>query len=156
LGTANNKKIRKHALSYEQAQHAFLSLTADTYGKISDDFVRFLWMMATAASTNFRLSQPSPNSEGPQLRKMNPPRIERIERIEPSLSQDTFTKLRGSLFSRFRVQIAAAIAKAAAARFVPDSTNDGIPTFVVWDRGRKPLTNSAPEDDLPLYHIPCT
>ncbi len=63
----------------------------------------------------------------------------------------------GSLFSRFRVQIAAAIAKAAAA--VPDSTNDGpygIPTFVVWDRGRKPLTNSAPEDDLPLYHIPCT
>ncbi len=24
------------------------------------------------------------------------------------------------------------------ARFVPDSTNDGIPTFVVWDRGRKP------------------
>ena len=137
LGTANNKKIKKHALSYEQAQHAFLSLTADTYGKISDDFVRFLWMMANAASTNFRLSQPSPNSE-------------------PSLSQDTFTKLRGSLFSRFRVQIAAAIAKAAAARFVPDSTNDGIPTFVVWDRGRKPLTNSAPEDDLPLYHIPCT
>ncbi len=29
-------------------------------------------------------------------------------------------------------------------------------TFVVWDRGRKPITNSAPEDDLPLYHIPCT
>jgi hypothetical protein len=137
LGTANNKKIKKHALPYEQAQHAFLSLIADTYGKISDDFVRFLWMMANAASTNFRLSQPSPNSE-------------------PSLSQDTFTKLRGSLFSRFRVQIAAAIAKAAAARFVPDSTNDGIPTFIVWDRGRKPLTNSAPEDDLPLYHIPCT
>jgi hypothetical protein len=91
-------------------------------------------MMATAASTNFRLSQPSPNSE-------------------PSSSQDTFTKLRGSLFSRFRVQIDAAIAKAAAARFVPDSTNDGITIFVVWesdwDRGRKPLTSSAPEDDLP-------
>ncbi len=137
LGMANSKETKKHALSYEQAQHAFLSLTADTYGKISDDFVRFLWMMATAASTNFRLSQPSPNSE-------------------PSLSQDTFTKLRGSLYSRFRVQIAAAIAKAAAARFVPDSTNNGIPTFVVWDRGRKPLTNSAPEHDLPLYHIPCT
>jgi hypothetical protein len=76
--------------------------------------------------------------------------------INICLLMDTFTKLRGSLFSRFRVQIAAAIAKAAAARFVPDSTNDGIPTFVVWDRGRKPLTNSAPEDDLPLYHIPCT
>jgi hypothetical protein len=83
-----------------------VKLTADTYGKISDDFVRFLWMMATAAPTNCRLSQPSPN-------------------CEPSLSQDTFTKLRGSLFSRFRVQIVAA----AAARFVPDSTNDGIPTF---------------------------
>ncbi len=124
----------------EQAQHAFLSLTANTYSKISDNFVCFLWMMATAASTNFHLSQPSPNSE-PQDTFTKP--------------QDTFTKLRGSLFSRFRVQIAAAIAKAAAARFVPDSTNDGIPTFVVWDRGRKPLTNSAPEDDLPLYHIPC-
>ncbi len=62
LGMANNKKTKKHALPYEQAQHAFLSLTADTYSKISDDFVRFLWMMATAASTNFRLSQPSPNS----------------------------------------------------------------------------------------------
>jgi hypothetical protein len=67
-------------------------------------------MMATAASTNFRLSEPSHNSK-------------------PSLSQDTFTKLRGSLFSRFWVQIAAAIAKAAAACFVPDSTNDGISTF---------------------------
>jgi hypothetical protein len=33
---------------------------------------------------------------------------------------------------------------------------DGIPTFVVWDRGRKPCTDSAPEDDLPMYHIPCT
>ncbi len=140
-GQQQKDKTWKHALPYEQAQHAFLSLTADTYGKISDDFVRFLWMMATAASTNFRLSQPSPNSE-------------------PFLSQDTFTELRGSLFSRFRVQIAAAIAKAqaeaAAARFVPDSTNDGIPTFVVWDRGRKPSANSAPEDDLPLYHISCT
>jgi hypothetical protein len=51
LGMANNKKIKKHALPYEQAQHAFLSLTADTYSKISNDFVRFLWMMATAAST---------------------------------------------------------------------------------------------------------
>jgi hypothetical protein len=108
---ANNKKMQKHALprAYKQAQHAFLSLTADTYycdDKISDDFVRCLWMMATAASSSTnsqsRLSQPSPNSE-------------------PSLSQDTFTKLRGSLFSRFRIQIAVAIAKAAAAHFVPDS-----------------------------------
>jgi hypothetical protein len=137
FGHGQQQKDKKHALPYEQAQHgvehAFLSLTANTYGKISDDFVRFLWMIAIAASTNFRLSQPSPNSE-------------------PSLSQDTFTKLCSSLFSRFRVQIAAA----TAARFVPDSTNDGIPTFVVWDRGRKPSTNSSPEDDLPLYHIPCT
>jgi len=33
---------RKHAIPYEQADHAFLSLMADTYGKLSDDFVRFL------------------------------------------------------------------------------------------------------------------
>ncbi len=35
-------------------------------------------------------------------------------------------------------------------------TNDGIHTSVVWDRGRKPLTSSASEGDLPLYHTPCT
>jgi hypothetical protein len=39
--------------------HAYL--TADTYGteygKISADFVRFIWMVATSASTNFRPSQ---------------------------------------------------------------------------------------------------
>jgi hypothetical protein len=49
---ANNKKIKKHALSYEQAQHAFLSLTADTYGKISDDSVRFLWIGLRAFDTS--------------------------------------------------------------------------------------------------------
>jgi hypothetical protein len=30
-----------------------------TYGKLLDDFVRFLWMLANSASTNSRLSQPS-------------------------------------------------------------------------------------------------
>jgi hypothetical protein len=73
--------MRKRVIPYEQAHHAFLSLTADAYGKISDDFVRFLWMMANTASTNSRLSQPSPNSE-------------------PPLSQDSFTKLRSSFFSQ--------------------------------------------------------
>jgi hypothetical protein len=30
----------KHCIPYEQGRHAYLSLMADTYGKISDDFVR--------------------------------------------------------------------------------------------------------------------
>ncbi len=37
-----------------------------------------------------------------------------------------------------------------------DSTNDVIPTFVVWDRRRKPSTSSALDGDLPLHHTPCT
>ncbi len=51
--TAKRKDI-KHTIHYEQANHAFLSLTADTYGKISDDFVRFICMVANSAVTNSR------------------------------------------------------------------------------------------------------
>jgi hypothetical protein len=58
FGHGQKQKDKKHALPYEQAQHAFLSPTADTYGKISDDFVRFLWMMATAASTVAKINSP--------------------------------------------------------------------------------------------------
>jgi hypothetical protein len=43
-------KDQKHAISYEQGNHAYLSLTADTYSKISNDFVQFLWMVANSAS----------------------------------------------------------------------------------------------------------
>jgi hypothetical protein len=49
-------KTENAAIPYEQANHAFLSLTADTYGKLSDDFVRFLWMLANSASTNAMFS----------------------------------------------------------------------------------------------------
>jgi hypothetical protein len=37
------------------ANLAFLSLTADTYGNLSDDLVRFLWMLANSASTNSKI-----------------------------------------------------------------------------------------------------
>ncbi len=135
--THDNHKTAKHAISYEQTNHAFLSLIANTYGQISNDFVRFLWVVATAASTNFRLSQPHSQDGSSQ-------------------SQDLFTKQRGSVFSRIRVQIGAAIAKVAAARFVPDSADDGLPLPVVWDRPKIPTHIPAPEPDLPLYHTPCS
>ena len=133
LANADKAKSRKHAVSYEQSNHAFLSLTADTYGKVSDDFVRFLWLVANTASTNSRLSQ-SPSEHG------------------CSQSQDSFATLRGSFFSRIRVQVGAALAKAAAARFVPDSADDGLPLPVLWDR-KAPGTAASPHD-LPLYHRP--
>jgi hypothetical protein len=78
-------KDNKHAISYEQGQHAYLSLTADTYGKISEDFVHFIWMVATSASTNFRRSQlPSTNGPDAQL--------------------DEFAVQRGFFFSRMRLR----------------------------------------------------
>ena len=108
-------------------------ITADTYGKISDDFVRFIWMVANAASTNSRLSQPPSNASSPA-------------------SQDSFAVQRGSFFSRMRVQLGAAIAKAAAARFVQDSADDGLPVRVLWEK--KAPSRAAPLPDLPLYHAP--
>ncbi len=91
-----------------QANHAFLSLTADAYGKLSDDFVRFLWMLAISASTNSRLSQPSSQDFADLLR-------------------DSFAAQVGSSFSRTRVRVGTAVAKATAARFMPDSADDGLP-----------------------------
>ncbi len=41
---------------YEQANHSFWSIAADTYGKPLDKFVRFLWMLANSAPTKFLVS----------------------------------------------------------------------------------------------------
>jgi hypothetical protein len=59
LANLTQSRNRKHAIMYEQANDAFLSLTADAHGKLSDDFVRFLWMLVDSASTNSRHSRPS-------------------------------------------------------------------------------------------------
>jgi hypothetical protein len=134
LDRTRKAKDKKHAISYEQGNHAFLSLVADTYGKISDDFVRFVWMVATAASTNSRLSQPP--SDG-----------------APAESPDSFAVRRGAFFSRMRVQLGAAIAKAAAARFITDGADDGLPIHVFGER--KAPARASPLSDLPLYHAPC-
>jgi len=135
LKLALKHKDKKHGISYEQGNHAFLSLVADTYGKISDDFVRFIWMVANAASTNSRLSQPPSDAT-------------------PADSPDSsFAVQRGAFFSRMRVQIGTALAKAAAARFITDNADDGLPLHVVWERKAPQGASALP--DLPLYHAPC-
>lgn len=139
LAHAARLKDRKHAIAYENTNHAFLSLTADTYGKISEDFVRFLWMMAnSAAVANSRLSQPPSDASSS---------------VSTPVQLDTFAALRGSFFSRMRVQLGAAIAKAAAVRFITDNTDDGLPLHTCWDRRAHDC--AAPLPDLPLYHAPC-
>ncbi len=121
------------AISYEQGNHAYLSLTADTYGKISEDFVRFIWMVATSASTNFRPSElPSTHASDAQL--------------------DEFALQRAFFFSRMRVQVGAAVAKAAAACFVHDDVDDGLPFRTLYERRVADQASSMP--DLPLYHAP--
>ena len=84
---------------------------ADTYGKISDDFVRFIWMVANAALTNSCLSQPPSDQAS-------------------SESSDSFAVCCCTFFSGMRVQLGTAIAKAAAARFVPDNDDDGLPVRI--------------------------
>jgi len=108
LTNLTQSKNSKHANPYEQANHAFWSLTADAHGKLSDDFVRFLWMLADSASTNSRLSQPSSKDSA-----------------DPS--PDSFAAQVGSSFSRIRVRDGAAIAEAAASCFMPNSVDDGLP-----------------------------
>ena len=129
-----HNKDRKHGIAYEQGNHAFLSLVADTYGKLSEDSVCFIWMLANAASTNSRLSQPHSDSASPE-------------------SPDDFAVRRGSFFSRMRVQLGAAIAKAAAARFVTDGADDGLPVRVICEKRAPTGVSLLP--DLPLYHAPC-
>ncbi len=106
---------------------------ADTYGKISEDFVRFIWMVATSASTNFRPSE-LPSTDGPDAQL------------------DEFAVQRGFFFSRMRVQVAAAIAKAAAARFVQDDVDDGLPLHTMYEG--KVADRALGMPDLPLYHVP--
>ena len=133
------RKDNKHAIAYENANHTFLSLTADTYGKILEDFVRFLWMMAnSAAVANSCLSQPHSFAGGS---------------VSTPVELDTSSALRGSFFSRMSVQLGAALAKAAAVRFITDSTDDCLPIRTCWDR--QAHTCVAPLPDLPLYHAPC-
>jgi hypothetical protein len=50
------------------------------------------------------------------------------------------------------VQIAAAIAKAAAARFVQDDVEDGLPIHTIYKQ--KVAGQALALPDLPLYHVP--
>ncbi len=110
-------------------------LTADTYGKISEDLVRFIWMVATSASTNFRPSQLLPTDTS-----------------APVTVLDECAVQRGFFFSRMRVQLAAAIAKAAAARFVQDAVDNGLPIHTLYEQ--KVAGQALDLPDLPLYHVP--
>ena len=90
-------------------------------------------MVATSASTNFRPSE-LPSTDGPDAQL------------------DEFAVQRGFFFSRMRVQVAAAIAKAAAARFVQDDVDDGLPLHTMYER--KVADRALEMPDLPLYHVP--
>ncbi len=50
------------------------------------------------------------------------------------------------------VQVAAAIAKAAAARFVQDDVDDGLPIHTMYER--KVADRALEMPDLLLYHVP--
>ena len=99
----------------------------------------FLWMMAnSAAVANSRLSQPQSHDSSS---------------VSTPVELDTFSAVRGSFFSRMRVQLGAAIAKAAAVRFITDNSDDGLPIHTCWDRRAHGCVPPLP--DLPLYHAPC-
>ena len=91
-------------------------------------------LLANSASTNSRLSQPSCKDFADS-------------------SPESFAAQVGSSFSHKQVRVGAAVAKAAAVRFMPDSADDGLPVPVFWNKptASKPSTTY----DLPLYHKPC-
>jgi hypothetical protein len=60
--------------------------------------------------------------------------------------------MHGFFFSRMRVQVATAIAKAATARFVQDDVDDGLPIHTMYER--KVADRALEMSDLPLYHVP--
>jgi hypothetical protein len=92
------------------------------------------WLpQATSASTNFCPSQlPFTDTSAPML--------------------DEFALQLGFFFSRMRVQIAAAIAKAAAACFVQDDVEDGLPIHTIYEQ--KVVGQALALPNLPLYHVP--
>ncbi len=51
-----------------------------------------------------------------------------------------------------RVQLAAAIVKAAAARFVQDDVDDCLPIHTLYEQKVAGQASDLP--DLPLYHVP--
>jgi hypothetical protein len=117
---------------------------ADTYSKLPDNFVRFVCMLANSGSsgcvakinivtvtvtvtvTNSRLSQP--------------PSQDSADPLPDSLAAQV-----GSLFSRMRVQIGAAIAKAAAASFVP-TVRTMASLFLFFGTRQQPL-------NLPFHYL---
>ncbi len=71
--------------------------------------------------------------------------------VSPAL-QDDYDVRRGSLFSHFRVQIGASLAKVASARFVQDGVDDGLPIYVIYET--KSASQAPDIPGLPLYHMP--
>ena len=90
-------------------------------------------MVATSASTNFRpFELPSTDGSDAQL--------------------DEFVLQLRFFFSRMRVQVGAARAKAVAAQLVQDDVDDGLPIHTMYERKVAALALDMP--DLPLYHVP--
>ncbi len=92
--------------------------------------MRFLWMLANSALT----SQPSSQDSA-----------------DPS--PDSFAAEMGPSFSRTRDRVGATIARAAAARFGPDSADNGLPLPVFLEQASSLETFHYL--DVPLYHKPC-
>ena len=92
-----NAKRNKHDAAYANLGYTFVPLAADTYGDLSEDFVRFIWLVATIAVTNSRQSQPQ------------------VEDDESQKVDDDFQRVRGLLFTRMKSRIGIALAKAATA-----------------------------------------
>jgi hypothetical protein len=88
-------------------------------------------------------------------RLFRPSQLPASDTLAPVL--DEFAVQRGFFFSRMRVQLAAAIAKAAASAarhksFVQDDVDDGLPIHTLYEQ--KVAGQALDLPDLPLYHVP--
>ena len=126
-------KNNKHLKGYNIKNRAFVALVSDTYGVLSDDLVRFLWLLA------HRAAEKSDHDHGPMLG------------VDSNIG---FVRRRSAKYARVCTYMGVAIAKAVVARIVHNSTIDSLEPFL-WDSTWRNTGKFDVDGDLPVQHAVC-
>lgn len=132
MQTAIKAKNDKHLSEYNKQNRAFVALVADTYGVLSDDLVRFLWLIAHKAA------EKSEQELGPV----------------PGVDSDKgFVRRRSAKYARICAYIGVAVAKSVVARIIHNSTTDDLDKPFMWDSSYRNSGRFDVDGDIPVQHI---